>query len=201
MKCETSRDRAVQTGRVRFVGRLAAVTRGRSAVRRLLLLLPSAIFVSAACGYPRVTGNESWLLAQGGRSRVTDEETRSDADLRKTEKYRGKKPIEVIAGRATYYSDSLAGNRTASGERYDPRALTAASRDLPFGTIVRVVRDDNKRFVIIRINDRGPFRNRDRILDLSRAAAEQLDMIGSGVVEIRAEILAYGKGKKNREKR
>lgn len=96
---------------------------------------------------------------------------------------------EVREGRASYYADSLAGNRTASGEPYDPRALTAASRDLPFGTRVRVTRIDTGATVVVRINDRGPFRDESRILDLSRAAAEQLDMIREGVVDIRAEVL------------
>ena len=60
-------------------------------------------------------------------------------------------------GKATYYANSLAGRRTASGERYDPRALTAAHKTLAFGTMVKVVRVDDGREVIVRINDRGPF--------------------------------------------
>lgn len=96
---------------------------------------------------------------------------------------------DVLRGRASYYSDSLAGNRTASGEVYDPRQLTAASRNLPFGTRVRVIREDTGAEVEVRINDRGPFGSRSRILDLSRAAAERLDMIRAGVIEIRAEVL------------
>ena len=101
---------------------------------------------------------------------------------------------DVLEGRASYYADSLAGNSTASGEPYDPQAYTAASRDLPFGTRVRVTRLDGEgqpmASVIVRVNDRGPHRDHSRILDLSRAAAEALDMIRAGVVDIRAEILA-----------
>jgi len=103
-------------------------------------------------------------------------------------------PLRILEGRASYYADSLAGRPTASGEPYDPRALTAASRDLPFGTIVRVVRlsADGRELgrVTVRINDRGPHRDLTRILDLSRAAAEELDMIRAGVVPIRAEVLS-----------
>ncbi|MCB9600871.1 MAG: septal ring lytic transglycosylase RlpA family protein [Sandaracinus sp.] len=106
----------------------------------------------------------------------------------------GERIVEVREGRASYYSDRLAGRSTASGEPYDPRAFTAASRDLPFGTRVRVHRLDgdgrSMRSVVVRVNDRGPFRDHRRILDLSRAAAESLDMIRAGVVSIRAEILA-----------
>jgi rare lipoprotein A len=88
-------------------------------------------------------------------------------------------------GKATYYANSLAGRRTASGERYDPRALTAAHKTLAFGTMVKVVRVDDGREVIVRINDRGPFAGDDRVIDLSRAAAEQLGMIRDGVVSVR----------------
>lgn len=95
----------------------------------------------------------------------------------------------VQEGKATWYSDSLAGSPTASGERYDPQALTAAHRTLPFGTRVLVTNLRNDRSVEVRINDRGPFGRRDRIIDLSRAAAERLDMIRAGVVPVRVRII------------
>jgi len=98
--------------------------------------------------------------------------------------------LATFEGRASYYSDSLSGRRTANGERYDPNLFTAASRDLPFDTIVRVTRLDTLDQVIVRINDRGPFGDHRRILDLSRAAAARIDMIRAGVVEIRAEVIA-----------
>jgi rare lipoprotein A len=100
--------------------------------------------------------------------------------------------LKVLQGRASYYHDSLAGNLTANGEVYDLDRLTAASRDLPFGTIVRVIRLDTGHRIVVRINDRGPFGDRRRILDLSRAAATRLQMLRRGVVPIRAEILAWG---------
>ena len=99
-------------------------------------------------------------------------------------------PAETLHGRASYYSDRLAGNTTANGEIYDPDKYTAASRTLPFGTVVRVTRVDNGKQVVVRINDRGPFRDKSRILDLSRRAAEELDMIRAGVVDIKAEVMA-----------
>ncbi|TIV62635.1 MAG: septal ring lytic transglycosylase RlpA family protein, partial [Mesorhizobium sp.] len=70
-------------------------------------------------------------------------------------------------------------SRTASGERMNPAALTAAHRSLPFGTKLRVTNKNNGRSVVVRINDRGPF-VRGRVLDLSRGAANQLGFIGSG---------------------
>ncbi|MEN9577076.1 MAG: hypothetical protein RJA70_85 [Pseudomonadota bacterium] len=103
--------------------------------------------------------------------------------------YDGVSPVDVLHGKATYYANSLAGNKTASGQVYDPELFTAAHRKLPFGTIVRVVRTDTQRYVYARVNDRGPFGNSQRIIDLSYAAAERLDMLRAGVVPVRVEIL------------
>jgi len=97
----------------------------------------------------------------------------------------------VLTGRATYYSDRLAGRRTASGEPYDPARLTAAHRALPLGTEVLVSRDDG-RSVRVRVNDRGPFGKaaaRGVIIDLSRRAAEQLGMLRAGVVDVTVQIV------------
>ena len=90
-------------------------------------------------------------------------------------------------GRASYYADSLAGNKTASGEPYDPNAMTAAHRTLPFGTWV-VVRSRGRQ-VKVRINDRGPFGGKGRIIDLSRAAAEELGMVKAGVVDVTVDVV------------
>ena len=91
-------------------------------------------------------------------------------------------------GTASYYGKAHHGKRTASGERFNLNALTAAHRTLPFGTRVKVTNLDNGRSVVVRINDRGPFR-RGRIIDLSRAAAEQLNMLRSGTAPVRLESL------------
>ncbi|MFY1019183.1 septal ring lytic transglycosylase RlpA family protein [Ectopseudomonas khazarica] len=91
-------------------------------------------------------------------------------------------------GKASYYGQAHHGKRTASGERFDQHALTAAHRTLPFGTRVRVTNLNNERSVVVRINDRGPF-VRGRIIDLSRAAAERLDMLRAGVVPVRLQAL------------
>ncbi|MGR2737304.1 septal ring lytic transglycosylase RlpA family protein [Billgrantia sp. Q4P2] len=87
-------------------------------------------------------------------------------------------------GQASFYADRYHGRRTASGEAHDRNALTAAHRSLPFGTRVRVTRLDNGRETVVRVNDRGPF-IRGRVIDLSRRAAEELDMVGQGVVNVR----------------
>ncbi|GAB4213076.1 MAG: hypothetical protein OHK0013_36580 [Sandaracinaceae bacterium] len=103
--------------------------------------------------------------------------------------YADRPALDTLEGRASFYADSLAGRPTASGEPYDPGARTAASRTLPFGTVLRVIRMDTGASVIVRVNDRGPFGDRRRVLDLSRAAAEALDMVRRGVVEVQVEIL------------
>lgn len=98
-------------------------------------------------------------------------------------------PGQVQEGLASYYHDDLHGNRTANGEIYDRRALTAAHRTLPFGTVVRVVNRDNGKSVKLRINDRGPF-VAGRIIDVSHRAAELLDFLVEGVVPVRVEVIA-----------
>lgn len=107
----------------------------------------------------------------------------------------------VLHGEASYYSDSLAGRPTANGEAYDPRYFTAAHRTLPLGTILRVTRRDTGDWVLVRVNDRGPFANEERILDLSKAAARRLGMLRKGVVQVRAEVLELGRPKKPRRRR
>jgi rare lipoprotein A len=92
-------------------------------------------------------------------------------------------------GQASWYGSRHHGRRTASGERFDQHALTAAHRSLPFGSKVRVTNLSNQRSVVVRINDRGPYA-RGRIIDLSRAAAERLGMLSRGVAPVRLERLA-----------
>jgi len=93
------------------------------------------------------------------------------------------------SGYATWYGASLAGHRTASGERFDPSQLTAAHRTLPLGTWVDVRRPDTGRMVRVRINDRGPYGSPDRIIDISRAAADELQMVRAGVVFVELSLI------------
>ena len=96
---------------------------------------------------------------------------------------------EVQVGMATWYGAALAGRTTASGERFDPSRLTAAHRTLPFGTWVEVTRVDTGESVRVRITDRGPFGHADRIIDLSRAAAEHIDLVKAGVARVEVRIV------------
>jgi rare lipoprotein A len=98
---------------------------------------------------------------------------------------------EPQVGMASYYSRAHHGRRTASGERFDMEAMTAAHRTLPFGTRVRVTNLANGRHAIVRINDRGPFKGK-RIIDLSYAAARELGVVRSGVARVRVEVVGSG---------
>jgi rare lipoprotein A len=97
-------------------------------------------------------------------------------------------------GRISFYGDAFEGRKTASGEPFDPDALTMAHRTLPFGTRVRVTNIENKRSVDVVVNDRGPFVT-GRIADLSRAAALRIGMFADGVVEALLEVLELGKAR------
>ena len=118
--------------------------------------------------------------ADGAVDLATIEHTHSNAS-----------PAEAGAGKplgggvASYYADQFHGRRTASGERFDMAALTAAHRTLPFGSKVRVTNPANGKSVVVRINDRGPFTG-GRTIDVSRAAAQRLGLIarGHGRVEL-----------------
>lgn len=93
-------------------------------------------------------------------------------------------------GLASWYGRAFAGKKTANGERFDPRLFTAAHRQLPFGTWVEVRRIDTGRTVRVRINDRGPNGSaRNRIIDLSQRAAEELDIVRAGVVRVELRIV------------
>ncbi len=97
-----------------------------------------------------------------------------------------------IYGIASWYGDPFHGERTSNGEVYDMHSMTAAHRTLPFQTVVRVHNLDNGKKVQVRVNDRGPF-VKGRIVDLSLAAAQEIDMVGPGTAKVRLEILRIEK--------
>lgn len=98
-------------------------------------------------------------------------------------------PTFSQAGTAAWYGTRHQGQRTASGERFDPKALTAAHPSLPFGTIARVTSIAYGGSVKVRINDRGP-RTRGRIVDLSAQAASILKLRGAGIAQVKLEVFA-----------
>ncbi|WP_394829839.1 septal ring lytic transglycosylase RlpA family protein [Pendulispora albinea] len=99
----------------------------------------------------------------------------------------GTQPDQV--GLASWYGPRFVGKKTASGERYDPRAMTAAHRKLPFGTWVEVRRIDTGSSVRVRITDRGPFDSSKKIIDLSRAAAEKIGLVQIGTTRVELRVV------------
>jgi len=93
-------------------------------------------------------------------------------------------------GLASWYGGKFQGRTTSSGEVFDTNLMTAAHRSLPFGTIVKVTDQESGKSTLVKINDRGPFVE-GRIIDLSRAAAEELDMVGRGVARVSLEVVDF----------
>ena len=107
-----------------------------------------------------------------------------------TTKYEDKnaKVVTVMYGKASYYGSEFEGRSTANGETFSNVEYTAAHKSLPFGSMVKVTNLANNQSVIVRINDRGPYVS-GRVIDLSRKAAEELDMIRAGVIDVKIELL------------
>ena len=139
-------------------------------VRGAAVLFTSAFLFLSGCGAgsPRFTSRE--------RPELPSREPPSTSQLQ---------------GVASYYADDFNGRKTASGEVYDMNELTAAHRTLPFGTKVKVTNVDTGKSVVVRINDRGPFKD-DRVIDLSLGAARQLGLIALGTARVVLQILELG---------
>lgn len=100
--------------------------------------------------------------------------------------------LEVETGKASFYADEFNGKRTANGEIYDMNELTAAHPSYPFNTLVNVTNLSNGKSVEVRINDRMP-QFKGRTIDLSLAAAKKIEMINSGIQEVKLEVIKWGK--------
>ena len=103
---------------------------------------------------------------------------------------------KVLFGTASYYADKFNGRQTASGENYDGKKATAACNVLPLGTWIRVTNLQNKRSVIVRVNDRLHPKMK-RIVDLSRSSAERLGYTGLGLTDVKVEVMGVKKTKEN----
>jgi rare lipoprotein A (peptidoglycan hydrolase) len=126
---------------------------------------------------------------QAADSLARGEKTAAEADNTGVVEGAAEEIAEVVGrGKASYYGSSLAGNSTASGDPFDPSKLTAAHRTLPLGSRVRVTNLRNEETVTVRINDRGPFHG-NRVLDLSRRAAERIGMLARGQARVKIELL------------
>lgn len=127
----------------------------------------------------------SLLIAQAGQTL----HAQSARQVRATNRKRNVARVEY--GAASYYNAKFKGRLTASGQRYDPAKFTAAHNCLPMGTRIRVTCIRNRRSVIVKVNDRLHYKNH-RLVDLSRAAAVQLGIVGRGVAKVKVEVLSGG---------
>lgn len=154
--------------------------------RQLLLvglaLVTALCAIMAAWAWSERTGPDLVFLGKGLASVETMPLSAIDATL-SAEPSPSPSESAMASGQASYYGKELAGNRTASGETFDPNRLTAAHRTLPLGSRVRVTNPASGNSVIVRINDRGPFHG-NRVIDLSLAAARAIGLIRSGSARV-----------------
>jgi rare lipoprotein A len=127
---------------------------------------------------------------RGGSSKESKTPKRIDQPVKNT----SGKVLLTLEGVVSYYAHDFHGKQTSNGETFDMHALTAAHRTFPFGTKVRVTALENNKTVIVRVNDRGPFKE-GRIMDLSMGAAKEIDLILNGTARVRLEVLEWGNGK------
>lgn len=150
--------------------------------RGLILVLALAVGLSA-CGKPKPSpyhsGNYPGKLKIG---------TPYEIDGRTY--YPAHNPAYDETGVASWYGPGFHGRSTANGERFDQNAMTAAHRTLPMPSVVRVTNMENGKTAVLKVNDRGPFK-KDRIIDLSKKAAEELDVIATGTAQVRVQYLPH----------
>src|SRR5690625_4319723 len=127
---------------------------------------------------PTVLPSVSAAVTAGAQAQPADTATRAATSVARR-----------VTGNASWYGPGFAGRHTANGEIFNPAELTAAHRTLPFNTRVRVTHTATGQSVTVRINDRGPFKD-NRIIDLSRAAADAIGLTASGVGQVELEILS-----------
>lgn len=156
------------------------------ATNRLRRLMGNAPPLREIAGVPVSKPKPRQIANRPSASRVANERSRIVQQPTTAIAYRP--VLSELKGMASWYGYADNGSQSASGERFNENALTAAHRTLPFGTQVRVTNMNNGRSVVVRINDRGPF-IRGRLIDVSAGAARVLGMMSSGVAPVRVEIL------------
>ena len=140
------------------------------------------IFLLSCTAAPRYTH------AQGDSGVASALQTSPNDDVDPSLRATGGSGNFYQTGEASYYANKFHGRKTASGQRYDRTKFTAAHRTLPYGTMVKVTNLKNNLTVTVRVNDRGP-QKRSRIIDISAAAAKEIEMISDGIVKVGIEIV------------
>ena len=149
-------------------------------MRLAALSLVAALFVACSSSSHVVSSSSSSKKKPTTTTKTTTKNTSNSSAA---------KVGAVTTGQASYYADKFNGNKTASGEKYNKKALTCAHRTYPFGTVLKVTNTTNGKSVQVRVNDRGPFKA-GRIVDVSGAAADKLDMKKAGVINVKVEVVS-----------
>jgi rare lipoprotein A (peptidoglycan hydrolase) len=166
----------------------------RPAWMLLLLCFGAVTFVSCASStrFTSGTGVTTYPYLAGGSSGTRSTPANHSTTAARPSTTFDRSSLEattlVFFGGASYYGDEFQGRRTSNGEIYNRAEFSAAHRTLPFGTVVRVRNVDNNRSVLVRINDRGPFKP-DRVIDVSRAAADELGMVKRGTASVEVTVM------------
>lgn len=148
--------------------------------------------IITGCGSsPRFTNNET-----KGEKRARYEKRKTEREVKPPDpvtedEFKDSPVLEIKTGVASYYSEKYDGGKTSSGEIFNKNNLTAAHLKYPYNTIVRIINLLNNKSAIVRINDRKPDFN-GRIIDVSYGAAKKLEMVTSGITEVRIEVLKWG---------
>ncbi len=147
------------------------------------IILLAFILLTGCGSAPRFTSRESRF------------EKRTPPSPENLDQYKNAEPLETVTGVASFYADQYDGKITYGGDVYDMYGLSAAHPTYQMGTVIRVTNLYNDKSVVIRINDKMPFRP-DRIIDLSLGCAQELDMVNVGIQEVKVEVLEWGQGRK-----
>ena len=160
----------------------------KTGVRARIVFL-TAVILAGCASSPR--------FAEKGKDSGTTEKTSRPPEIAEPEKsvkVSTGKILLTLEGVASYYADDFHGKLTSNGETFDMNALTAAHRTFPFGTRIRVTNLENNRTVLVRVNDRGPFKE-GRMIDLSLGAAKEINLVKTGTARVKLEVLEWGDGK------
>jgi rare lipoprotein A (peptidoglycan hydrolase) len=172
-------------------GSLLALVAGSSSVQADADLSRQTVSIPAANAQAGSPTAASWFKPTASNTSPSAAGARADARFAPGADGKPHR-IGILHGIASWYGGVFDGRKTANGEIFDETALTACAPDLPFGTLVRVINRRNKRSVVVRINDRGDLVHDDRIIDLSRAAAQKLAMTERGIARVDVEVLSLG---------
>lgn len=154
----------------------------------IIIFLAAAFVLQGCASVPRFTSRNERYKSE---SKETPPQPKEQENL---DRYLNAPALETVEGAASFYADKYNGRITYNGEVYDMNGVSAAHPTYRMGTVVRVTNLSNNKSLLMRINDRMPFRP-DRVIDLSLGSAKLLDIVRGGLAKVRIEVLEWGTGK------